>query len=243
VEKLIRKFYIIEGQGEALSLPNIETVRERIEQTKNEKFRVCLMTAYLYAGRISEVIGRATAGDNTVARGPKGTDARLDYYQNGTHKESCVVFTVKTAKREGIVRNVALPLEYEPWAKVVYDYFQKFKDRTVFPFTRQRVGMYVRENKVFEDLTYPIEKYVVVESTGETKKVNRVNRHIRRYNLHALRHSRASELVEFYGFDGFNLATYGGWTYKTAARTSNVMERYLSLGWQSYFPKLLKERR
>jgi len=226
-----------------MSLPNIETIRERIEHIKNEKFKMCLMTTYLYAGRISEVIGRATAGDNTTARGPKGNDVRLDYYQNGEHKEPCVVFTVRTAKREGIVRNVALPLDYEPWAEVVYKYFQRFKTRTVFPFTRQRVGMYVRENQIFDGLTYPIEKYTIVKTVGKLKKVKTKNRHFRRYNLHAIRHSRASELVEFYGFDGFNLAVYGGWTYKTAARTSGVMDRYLSLGWQNYFPKLLKKRR
>ncbi|MFZ7137867.1 MAG: hypothetical protein ACOWW1_05565 [archaeon] len=226
-----------------MSLPTIDIVRERIEQVPSKQFRLCLMTAYLYAGRISEVVGQAAPSDYTTARGPRGTDAKLDYYLDGDVDEPCVVFTVRTAKREGIVRKVAVPVNFEPWAKEVYNYFQGFGDRPVFPFTRQWVGRYVREHGVFEGLTYPIEKYVIVERSGKLKKIRPVSRHMRPYNLHAIRHSRASELVEFYGFDGFNLATYGGWTYKTAARTSGVMGRYLSLGWQSYFPKLLKQRR
>ena len=226
-----------------MSLPNINVVRGRIEKVFEEDIRCCLMTAYLYAGRISEVVGKASPGDNTVARGPVGSDARLDFYKNGNVEEECVIFSVKTAKREGLIRNIALPLNFEPWAKKVYDYFKDFREKTVFPFTRQKVGSYVRENKVFAGLEYPIEKYVVVKKTLELKKeVIQRERHMRAYNLHALRHSRASELIEYYGFDGFNLATYGGWLYRTAARTSSVMDRYLSLGWQSYFPKLLKRR-
>lgn len=228
--------------GKSLSLPNVETIRERIEAIERKDIRFCLKTAYLYAGRISEVVGKATPSDNTVARGPKGTDVRMDFYQNNNEEIPCVVFTVRTAKREGIERKVALPLKYEPWAKEVYEYFKKTGNKIVFPFTRQVVGMYVRQNGIFKGLTYPIEKYVIVEREGELKTVTTIDRHIRSYNLHAIRHSRASELVEYYGFDGFNLATYGGWTYKTAARVSNVMDRYLSLGWQSYFPKLLKRR-
>lgn len=60
--------------------------------------------------------------------------------------------------------------------------------------------------------------------------------------VHALRHLRASELVGFYGFDGFNLATYGGWTYHTLAQTTPIMDKYLSLSWQGHFAKLLKRR-
>ena len=54
--------------------------------------------------------------------------------------------------------------------------------------------------------------------------------------------ARATELVEFYGFDGFNLSIYGGWTLKSMVGVSGAVECYLSLSWQSSFPKLLKKR-
>ena len=222
-----------------MNLPNVNEIRSRIDSVPWRDIRCCLRTCYLFAGRISEVVGKASYGDTTTARGPRGVDADLDIYTLGEGKEQAVVFTVKTAKRGGRERKVALPLNYEPWVKEVYDYFQQRGSELVFPFTRQKVWAYAKE--VFDGLTYPIEKYVLTKKDLGLRKV--IDEHLRPFRLHALRHLRASELVEFYGFDGFNLATYGGWTYHTMTRVSTVMERYLSLGWQSYFPKLLKERR
>jgi hypothetical protein len=74
------------------------------------------------------------------------------------------------------------------------------------------------------------------------KVLKDVDEHIRAFRLHALRHLRATELVEHYGFDGFQLATYGGWMPTTTTRISSVIQRYLSLSWQSYIDKLLKRR-
>jgi hypothetical protein len=88
-------------------------------------------------------------------------------------------------------------------------------------------------------MSYPIERYRVYDDFGVKKEVDK---HARPFTLHALRHLRATELVEYYGFDGFNLSIYGGWTLKSAIGVSASMERYLSLSWQSYFPKLLKKR-
>lgn len=62
-----------------LSLPAYDIVRERIEAVQDQEIRYCLETTYLFAGRISEVVSRATLGDSkTTARGPKGSDAILD---------------------------------------------------------------------------------------------------------------------------------------------------------------------
>jgi hypothetical protein len=221
-----------------LSLPGYDVVRARIEAVHERDIRYCLQTAYLYAGRISEVVGKASLGDSkTTARGPKGSDAVLDSYQFRDSQEPIVVFTVRTAKRDGIERKVAVPFNYEPWAKELYSYFQEFGNKFVFPFTRQKV--WTRSKEVFQGLDYPVEEYRVLHNgTLQT-----VPRHARPFRLHALRHLRASELVSYYGFDGFSLATYGGWKYSTMARTSSVMDRYLSLSWQSYIEKLFKERR
>jgi len=221
-----------------LNLPETNIIRERIESVTNKDMRYCLMTAYLYAGRISEVVAKSSPRDNSIARGPTSKDVKQGFYQNGPTKEPCILFNVRTAKRRGVRRPIALPVNYEPWSMQIYKYFRK-KEDAVFSFTRQKVGKYVREKGVFEDLEYPVERYSIVQQ-GKLKMV--VDRHMRPYNLHALRHSRATELVEYYGFDGFELCVYLGWTLKTGVGITPVAGRYLSLRWQSYFPKLLKER-
>lgn len=232
-----------------MSLPDVDVVRHRIENIPNPEIRYCLMTCYLYAGRVSEVVARNSPRDGCQARGPKGTDAKLDTYDNNGSPEPCVLFTVRTAKQykrtepmypEGKIRTVALPLNYEPWAQRVYDYFQRFTAKPVFYFTRQTVNTYVRQNEVFKGLKYPIDAYDKYLEKGNRVSVSA---HMKRYVTHAIRHSRATELIEYYGFDGFNLSQYGGWTLQTQARTSRSMNRYLAFDWRSYFPKLLKPRR
>ena len=221
-----------------MSLPEVKTIRERIESIPRIDFRSCLMTAYLYAGRISEVIGKSSIADNTTARGPKGTDVELDEYRSGELKEPCVVFTVRTAKRQGKERKIALPVNYEPWAESLFQYFKDHGPNLVFPFTRQAVGLYVRNNEVFEGLSYPIETYQIWKN-GQI--IRKVDGHKRPFNIHALRHLRATELVEFYGFGGRDLATYGGWTFRSFGYPA-AADRYLSLGWHGYFHRLLKRR-
>lgn len=227
-----------------MSLPKIDVVLKRISNIPDKDMRMCLVCLYLYAGRISEVVGKAYSSDDTVARGPRGSDAEQDYYRVGDHHEDAVVFSVRTAKRDGLLRKVGIPIDYESLAIPLYDYFQEFGNKLVFPFTRQDAYRYVREHKTFQDLTYPIEKYTVWK---DGKLVKTVETHQKAYGLHAIRHTRATELVEFHGFDGFNLAAYGGWTINVAqamfgVRTPRVFSRYLYLNWQGYFPKLLKRR-
>jgi hypothetical protein len=226
-----------------MSLNDVEEVRNRIARVEREDYRYCLMTTYLFDARISEVVANACPKDTTVARGPKGSDAKLDnFVQSGT-EIPCVVFTVKTAKRQGKLRYISLPLaeECEPWSKPLYGYFISAGAKPVFNFTRQTIWKYVKDMEVFKGLKCPIDRYIITDKVTLEKKP--IPAHDRKFMLHALRHLRASELVGFYGFDGFNLATYGGWTYHTMAQTSVIMDRYLSLSWQSYFPKLLKKRR
>ena len=223
-----------------MSLPNPDLVRQRIESVKREDIRFCLMTCYLYAGRISEVVGVKYPSDHkTTARGPRGSDAVKDFYLAGSKRIPCVVFNVRTAKRSGKERKIALPLNpaYEPWTKPLYEYFKSKGDGVVFPFPRQEVWMHSKA--AFEGLTYPIETYTIKQ--GEV--VKKVDEHVRPFRLHALRHLRATELRERYQFDGFDLASYCGWRLGTIVpQISRTMERYLSLGWASYFPKLLKKR-
>jgi len=236
-----------------LSLPNPDLVRQRIGSVNREDIRFCLMTCYLYAGRISEVVGiKYPSNHKTTARGPHGSDAVKDFYLTGSQRIPCVVFNVRTAKRKGKERKVALPLNpnYEPWTKPLYEYFQSKGDDVVFPFPRQEVWMHSKA--AFEGLIYPIDKYSVladatvvktaIRYTKTGKPVVDVPDHNRSFRLHALRHLRATELRERYQFDGFDLASYCGWRLGTIVpQISRTMERYLSLGWASYFPKLLRE--
>lgn len=217
-----------------MSLPSVKVVRSRIENVQQADIKYALQCSFLFAGRISEVVGRSSLKDTSVARGVKGTSATIENFLN----EEAVVFQVHTAKRSGKLRPVAVPCSYEAWAKPLFLYFQEHGDEIVFPFTRQFIGLYVKEHGIFQGLTYPIERYKV-KRKGELEKII-VPAHKRNFALHALRHLRATELVEHYGFDGFELATYGGWTYQTMARVTSSMERYLALRWQSYFPKLLR---
>jgi len=223
-----------------MSLPDVDVVRSRIEAVPRRDIRYCLVATYLYAGRISEVVGKVYPSDSkkTAARGPRGRDATIEIFRLGPLEEEAIVFSVRTAKRDGLIRKVALPLNYEPWAKPLYDYFQQFSpEEHVFPFYQQNIRRYCQENKVFDGLTYLIMRYKTVKD------------HIRPFTIHALRHVRTTELVEHYKFDPIDLAIYGGWKPETATRHASsggiltrVMSRYLHTQWERYFPKLLKKR-
>ena len=227
-----------------MSLPSVKLVRKRIENVRREDVRTCLMCGYLFCARVSELISRISPSDiaHTTPRGPKGSDVRLEHFELGPIKEKLAVFTVSTAKRGGIERLVALPFnpKYEPWTKEVCKYYIAQKNKACFPFTRQKVWQYSKQ--VFEGLTYPIERYTIIEVQGERRIHKTVDRHMRSFRTHALRHIRASELIEHYGFDGFDMSIYGGWTLRSTMGVGPSMERYAHLQWRKYFPKLLKKR-
>jgi hypothetical protein len=243
-------------------------VRFRIEQIVPKSARMCTKYLYLIDGRVSEGVSRAYKSDTkTTPRGPVGTDAKIDLYyppeytsieeaykaqeEDGFKRvHPCVVFKVATAKRRGRPRYCSLPLDpkMEPWAQEMAKYFADAGDDFVFPLTRQDV--YRRAKKFWRDLAYVIEDYsVVIDKEGtitgidkEKRRSKRVDRHLRDFTLHALRHLRASDLVDYYDFNGANLSAFGGWTVSTAMRVGSSVGRYLDLQWQGYFPKLLRKR-
>jgi len=221
-------------------LPDIALIRSCLESIRTKPFQMACKAAYLFSGRISEVVSQSYGNEKVY--GPSGSDVFQDFFVTGDKRFDVVVFKVKTAKRNGLQRNIGLPLDFEPWAKQLFSYFQEFGKDFVFPFMRQDVWREAKQ--AFKGLWYPIEKYVVWKD-GKLEKV--VEDHERSYTLHALRHSRTTELVEFYGFEALNLAAYCGWTITTAGsqfgvNVPKVISRYLYLNWQGYFPKLLKPR-
>jgi len=223
-----------------MSLPNVDVVRSRIEQAKPQEIEMCLKAAYLFCARISELVARKCPSDvTTTARAIKGSDVKVIEHENC----EVALFSVKTAKRDGKERLIALPLEkeFEPWTRGLYRFFKSFGDEPVFPFTRQKAGFLARP--FFGGLTYPIDKYRVFKN-GKLDKT--VEAHSKPFRLHALRHLRTTELISFYGFNGFDLSIYGGWTLRTTlglGRGGGSFDRYAHLQWREYFPKLLKKRR
>lgn len=228
-----------------MSLPGVKTVRERIEEVKPKDVRVCLMCGYLFCARVSELVSEVSPSDKayTTARGPQGSEVKMDIFKLGEIREEAAIFTVSTAKRGGIERLVALPLnsEYEPWTGKVYEYFKACGEDPCFPFTRQKVWQHSKQ--AFDGLRYSIERYTITQPQGEHEVRSVVNRHFKPFRTHALRHIRASELIEYYGFDGVDLSIYGGWTLRSTIGVGSAMQRYAHLQWRKYFPKLLKKRR
>jgi hypothetical protein len=215
-------------------LPTVDEVRYRIEQAKPEPTRMILTDVYLKAGRISESISRKCPSDTTTVYGPKGTDATTEDIDG----HEAVIFRVKTAKRNGKERLIALPTETEPWAKPLFEYYKQAKDKAVFPFTRQFIWTQAKE--IFKGFTYPITSYKIKSEAGQLELVKE---HHKRFTLHGLRHVRATELVRFYHFRAEDLAAYCGWKLSTVTKSTSVMERYIDLGaYLEYFPKLLKRR-
>jgi len=213
----------------------VREVRARIGSHEVEPIRYAMMSCYLLAARVSEVVGVASPSDNTTPYGPRGEDVAEQFYSlpGSQTAEPVAVFRLKTAKRKGMERFVALPLNerYEPWGKELLAYFKTKGNELVFPFTRQTLGSYAA--KALDGLEYDI----------ASQNINgvHVEAHKRDASNHFLRHIRASELSYYYGFRAEDLATYCGWTIQNAGMT-DVMARYLHLSWQSYFPKLLIPR-
>ena len=225
-----------------MQLPPVDLIRKRIQTTRPDEAKYSLMAAYLFCARISEVIGRTCPSDlgKTIARGPQAKDVMVDTYTIGDISEDVVIWTIKTAKRKGKERLIALPLnpEYEPYTKSLFNYFQGFDSNDyVFPFTRQKASEYSRS--VFKGLQYPIDAYKIYENGLVTKEPPDHNKPFR---THALRHLRATELLSRYKFDGTDLSVYGGWTLRSMMGVGSAMTRYINLTWNHYFPKLLKKR-
>lgn len=193
---------------------------------------------YLMGARVSEMVSYASPSDidspghKGQPRGPRGNEYTLAKERG----EKVVVFKLKTGKRDGKPRNVALPLDpkYEPWTEEVLNYYIERGRRKVFPFTRQITGRWC--HKTFKGLVYPIEPQITHRNGVRV----RVKAHLRPFGTHALRHLRATELVEVYGFDVWEICQFCGWSLKTLG--PQHMSRYLHLQWRRYFPKLLKER-
>ena len=223
-----------------MSLPEVTEIRSRIQKTNKLQAKYCFMAEYLFCARISEIIGRKCPSDvTTTARELTGNDAKQTVVRVGSEKYDAVIFTVRTAKRYGKERKIALPLDkrYEPFTEGLFNYVSQFSSNHVFPFTRQKAWKYAEE--IFGNLRYPIESYKPFLN-GEAQEL--VKEHLKPFRTHALRHLRATELIEVYDFTGVELSLYGGWTLRSMVGVGSALGRYSHVQWRKYFPKLLIAR-
>jgi len=145
-------------------LPTPEEVIKKIDaippkKEKDEKYQNAFRYLYLTAGWVSEI-----AGDYA----PKGSDATIEDIDG----VKTVLFPIKTARRDGRIRPVAIPLNpyYEPWAESLYVWFKLHEDEN--PFDGLTMRSYQRHASIlFDGLEWPIEKYTktIYGEVDETK--------------------------------------------------------------------------
>lgn len=190
---------------------SLQEVKDRIESLDNIKLQRIAKFQLLTACRLSEAVGKyAVRPTDLVLTQYKGFDLAL--------------WTLRTAKREGVERIIALPLK-EQWVPEMIVYFQSRKNK-VFDYGISSVQHLLR--KELEGLQYFIERY-----TLKPKNIP-ILRHEREMCSHALRHIRLSELINVYGFDYQDLATFAGW------KMSGIAGRYVTSAWGRYINKLLR---
>ncbi len=198
-----------------MSLNINRVVRERIEAIPKTVVRNAFKFQYLTATRISEVCGKYAV---------TGKDLEVKEFEG----HQLALFTIKTAKKKGEPRFVALPLEgiYESWTDTLVNYF-KDKQGKIFNLSVRNLQFHAES--IFKNLPYTIEKY-------GNKKIGVIEKHEKQGLTHFLRHVRATNLVMDYGFDSTDIGIFCGWEIGLPA----MAKRYITMEWRRYFPKLLK---
>ena len=140
--------------------PTDPDIRQRILDVPDERRRYGFMAQYLWLGRVSEVFGKYM---------PTKDNFRLTEFEvydgNKVNTVEAVMFIVKTAKRKGMLRPVALPLDekYEPWARPVYEYMRDNDQEHPFSLhenveTSKKYAM-TTSRKMFDGIWYPYADY------------------------------------------------------------------------------------
>ena len=142
-----------------------------------------------------------------------------------------VVFYLKTAKRSGKSRPIALPKNHS-WVQEIAD---QFKDRKGKVFDYSTKTLYRAAVECYAGLQYNIEKYF-----DFNKKVW-VSSHDRGAATHFSRHIRAKELVTRYKFSPIQLTHYMGWKLGRSLGGSSMMDKYIDLQWHDYVSKFFIE--
>ena len=107
-------------------VPTVEQTRKAIEdmEIKNSydtKFQQALKYLFLIAGRLAEVYG---------THSPLGRDTLI----REIYGENAIIFLVKTARRKGLYRVIAVPEKKEPWALELFEFFRSKENLNNNPF-------------------------------------------------------------------------------------------------------------
>lgn len=199
-----------------MSLNINRVVRKRIEAIPKTVVRNAFKFQYLTATRISEVCGQYAF---------TGKDLEIKEFEG----HQLALFTIKTAKKKGEPRFVALPLEeeFEPWTKDLVEYFLSRPVNKIFNLSVRNLQFHAES--IFKNLSYTIEKY-------GNKKIGTIEKHERQGLTHFLRHVRATNLVMDYGLDSTDIGIFCGWEIGLPT----MAKRYITMEWRRYFLKLCK---
>jgi len=206
-----------------MSLQNtIQEVKKRIDAIPRDDMKNILKFQFQTGTRLAEVLGKYAINKE---------DMTLTNYKGN----NLVLFTIKTAKKKGKPRIVALPLN-DPWTQDIVKVFQKCEKGRVFVKSDRSVETHATE--YFKGLTYPIEDYGLKPTTKvPNPKIPFVEEHDRQGVTHFLRHLRSTQLTVENGFTENDRAIFFGWFIK------GMGKRYMYefwLQWSSYIDKLLK---
>lgn len=198
--------------------PDSEILRSRLGELDENCIKgLGLKAQFLFGCRRSELCGKWAI---------LTTDIRFDKFND----HDVVVFYLKTAKRGGKVRPIALP-KTEFWVPEIVDLFKDGFGK-VFPYSAKT--LYREAVKVYKGLEYEIDRYMI---DYETKQY--IDSHSRRAATHFGRHLRAKELTMKYHFTPIQLAYYMGWSLGRSVGGSSMMDKYIALQWQDYISKLI----
>lgn len=212
-------------------VPDIREIRNRLDKARTNRYVRALKFQYITGARVSEVCGQYAI---------RGGDFTITYWSpNSTEPKDhpVIIFNIKTSKRRGKVRRIALPLEekYEPWTRELKRYFERRGENKVFKFSTRSLQRHGRE--IFKDFYYPIEVY-----TKNFDKRQIVPEHTRELATHGLRHIRATDLLMNYGFDQIDLTIFMGWSFRSSlgGMVGASIDRYVMSQWSRYISKLFK---
>jgi len=229
-------------------VPEMPVFRAYVEKIPKKRDRLIIQTLYLTACRISELTTHVSPSEfRHDGSKPYGIFHNWKIGEYMGEKVLLLRFAVakrvKREKREALLKflgefqagmlnvklanelknaiawkYIALPCNpiYEPWTLDLLRYIKEYGSLT-FNVTRQTVWRIIRRSlKELDAKVHP----------------------------HSLRHYRINHLIEFYGFDAWDLSAYAGWSLKTTlgklGMPTGQLDIYSHLSWRRYFPKLLK---
>lgn len=134
-------------------------VRNRIESIEDDAYRHAFMYQFLIAGEISETCG---------IYAPSSNDVHKTMFEINGNRIPAVLFIVKSARRKGNRRVCALPLDeqYEPWTRLLLNWFDEHEGEPPFFFGKKEVKIksnvrYAQHKakEVFKGLNWEKEAY------------------------------------------------------------------------------------